>query len=157
MAWLDKIPWLREGIRVINARAITIYLWHYPLITVAALLLEHYQVQWATPSYIGWMLVVESVLVIAAVLVFGWVEDVAAKRKASLWPAAPAARVLAPAAALSEPLPAAIMINGTPLGTPVVPQARGTAQVPIRDVPVYQQYPQTQPYQQQYPPQPDRY
>jgi peptidoglycan/LPS O-acetylase OafA/YrhL len=161
MAFLAKVPWLSEAIRVINARAITIYLWHYPLITVGAMLLEHYHVQWATPEYIGWMLVVETALVIGAVLVFGWVEDVSAKRKASLWPSAPAPRALTPAfataAAVAAPAPAPapaggqIMINGTPLGTPVSP-SRGVAQVPVRDAPGYPdqappQYPQ---YPQRY-------
>ncbi|MBL7259621.1 acyltransferase family protein [Paractinoplanes lichenicola] len=86
MAVLDKVKWLSESVRVINARAITIYLWHFPLITVGAAVLEHYQVPWATFQYIVWMLVLETVMVLGAVLVFGWVEDVSAKRKASLWP-----------------------------------------------------------------------
>ncbi|MEU8820928.1 acyltransferase [Actinoplanes sp. NPDC048796] len=125
MAFLDKVPALAEGIRVVNARAITIYLWHYPLITVAAMVLEHFGVPWATPSYIGWMLVIETALVLAAVLVFGWVEDVSAHRKASLWPRA--ARVLAPVVApVMAAMPSGpIMINGTPIGTPITPSAHG--------------------------------
>ncbi|MCY1143147.1 acyltransferase [Actinoplanes sp. Pm04-4] len=90
LAVLDKAnyKWLSESVRVINARAITIYLWHFPLITLGALVLEHYQVPWATFQYIVWMLVLETAMVLVAVLLFGWVEDVSAKRKASLWPAA---------------------------------------------------------------------
>ncbi|MCM4076149.1 acyltransferase family protein [Paractinoplanes hotanensis] len=90
LAVLDKVSftWLSESVRVINARAITIYLWHFPLITVGAAVLEHYEVPWATFQYIVWMLVLETALVLVAVLLFGWVEDVSAKRKASLWPAA---------------------------------------------------------------------
>nr|WP_221373976.1 acyltransferase [Actinoplanes polyasparticus] len=90
LAVLDKVSfkWLAESVRVINARAITIYLWHFPLITVGAAVLEHYEVPWATFQYIVWMLVLETALVLVAVLLFGWVEDVSAKRKASLWPAA---------------------------------------------------------------------
>ncbi|MDY7085379.1 MAG: acyltransferase [Actinomycetota bacterium] len=101
MAVLDKVRWLSESVRVINARAITIYLWHFPLITVGAAVLEHYQVPWATFQYVVWMLVLETVMVLGAVVVFGWVEDVSAKRKASLWPrlATPAAVIAGPPAA----------------------------------------------------------
>ena len=88
MAFLDRVTWLSESVRVINARAITIYLWHFPLITVGAMLLEHYHVPWATFQYIVWMLVIEGLLVLGAVVLFGWVEDVSAKRRPSLWPSA---------------------------------------------------------------------
>jgi len=110
MAILDRVKWAAESVRVINARAITIYLWHFPLITLGALLLEHYHVPWATFQYVVWMLVVEGVLVLGAVLVFGWVEDVSAKRPASLWPSAGGPAV-------------AIAAAGAP-GTPVSPTVR---------------------------------
>ncbi|GID27621.1 acyltransferase family protein [Paractinoplanes brasiliensis] len=122
MAALDKVRWLSESVRVINARAITIYLWHFPLITVGAAVLEHYQVPWATFQYVVWMLLLETVMVLGAVLVFGWVEDVSAKRKASLWPrlAAPAAVVAGPPAASPR------TAGGTVYGSA---SARGTARV----------------------------
>ena len=104
MDFLDNIKWLSESVRVINARAITIYLWHFPLITLGALVLEHYQVPWATFQYIVWMLVLETVMVIGAVLVFGWVEDVSAKRRPSLWPRLAVATPAPAAAATSTPV-----------------------------------------------------
>ncbi|MBM2614343.1 acyltransferase [Actinoplanes sp. LDG1-06] len=106
MAFLENVKWLSESVRVINARAITIYLWHFPLITVGAAVLEHYQVPWATFQYIVWMLVLETVMVVGAVLVFGWVEDVSAKRKASLWPRQALAGI--PSAAPSVAAPASV-------------------------------------------------
>ncbi|WP_250034563.1 acyltransferase family protein [Paractinoplanes maris] len=107
MAMLDRagFKWVAESVRVINARAITIYLWHFPLITLGALVLEHYQVPWATFQYVVWMLVLEAALVLVAVLLFGWVEDVSAKRRASLWPAAtPALAGAGASVALSAPV-----------------------------------------------------
>ena len=86
MTILQKLPSLGSAVRVINARAITIYLWHYPLIAVAALVLTHYEVPWASAQYIGWMIAIELSLVLVAVVAFGWVEDLSARRPASLWP-----------------------------------------------------------------------
>ncbi|MGK5682978.1 acyltransferase family protein [Actinoplanes sp. URMC 104] len=109
MAVLERadFKWLSESVRVINARAITIYLWHFPLIAVGARVLEHYEVPWATFQYIIWMLALEGVMVLGAVLLFGWVEDVSAKRKASLWPRQALAGIPSgPAPASVEPAPA---------------------------------------------------
>lgn len=86
LSGLDAVPWLGRAISFVNSRAVTIYLWHYPLISVGAWFLGERGVPWATPEYILLMMVTETVLVIAAVLLFGWVEDVSSKRRPRLWP-----------------------------------------------------------------------
>ena len=101
LAGLDRLGWVSGLIRFVNARAVTIYLWHYPLISIAALVLGHLAVPWATPQYIVLMIAVESAFVVGAVLAFGWVEDVAARRPAMLWP-----RRTAPNPAAPTPTPA---------------------------------------------------
>ncbi|WP_328305466.1 glycosyltransferase [Actinomycetospora sp. NBC_00405] len=81
VAWLERVPLLGRLVTVVNARAITIYLWHNVAIAVS-------------PS-IGDVLGRESegqhfaiavVLVVVSVLAFGWVEDLAAGRSLSLLP-----------------------------------------------------------------------
>ncbi|MBU2664689.1 acyltransferase [Actinoplanes bogorensis] len=125
MDFLDNFKWLSESVRVINARAITIYLWHFPLITLGALVLEHYQVPWATFQYIVWMLVLETAMVIVAVLLFGWVEDVSAKRKPSLWPRLAVATPAPVAASTSTPVSRTALSPTLPTQAPTAsgPQA----------------------------------
>jgi peptidoglycan/LPS O-acetylase OafA/YrhL len=94
MAWLDRVRWLSAAVRVINARAVTIYLWHYPLITLAVIVMTFLGVPWATPEYVALMLLVEFAFVVAAVMAFGWVEDIAGKRRPALWPSAARRRLL---------------------------------------------------------------
>jgi peptidoglycan/LPS O-acetylase OafA/YrhL len=97
MAWLDKVRPLSGAVRLINARAVTVYLWHYPLISVAVLALTPLALTYGTPGYFALLLVVELILVSAAVAAFGWVEDLAAHRKPSWWPLRrPKERVLEP-------------------------------------------------------------
>ncbi|MFD6416512.1 acyltransferase [Streptomyces sp. NPDC060194] len=81
-------------ISLLNARAVTVYLWHNVSILVALTLVDHLwgfdvlgeQAAWLLDSPV--LLVLTAWLVIAvAVVAFGWVEDVAAKRRVRLWPA----------------------------------------------------------------------
>jgi peptidoglycan/LPS O-acetylase OafA/YrhL len=88
MAWLDRVRGLSAAVRVINARAVTIYLWHYPLITLAVMVMTFLAVPWDSPEYLPLMLLVEFAFVMAAVVAFGWVEDLAGKRRPALWPSA---------------------------------------------------------------------
>jgi peptidoglycan/LPS O-acetylase OafA/YrhL len=97
LAWLDRIRPLDAAVRLINARAVTVYLWHYPLISVALLLLTPLALTYGTPAYFAVLLLLELVLVSAAVAAFGWVEDLAARRRPALWPLRkPKERVLEP-------------------------------------------------------------
>jgi peptidoglycan/LPS O-acetylase OafA/YrhL len=87
---------LRRWDRVVtlfNSRAVTIYLWHNVCIVAAATLWDHLwnvplleeNVPWLLES--SWPLLgVVWVLTACCIVCFGWMEDVAAKRKPQLWP-----------------------------------------------------------------------
>jgi peptidoglycan/LPS O-acetylase OafA/YrhL len=88
MGWLDRARPVATAIRLINARAVTIYLWHYPLITVGVLVLSPLALADTAPGFLALLLTTVLLLVAVAVAAFGWVEDVAARRPASVWPLA---------------------------------------------------------------------
>ncbi|MFD0315321.1 acyltransferase family protein [Streptomyces flavalbus] len=79
-----------------NNRAVTIYLWHNLLIMAAELLLEQaydlpfLQTDSATAAldtaYNVWIFCLIWPLIGLAVLTFGWLEDLAARRRPRLWP-----------------------------------------------------------------------
>lgn len=102
LSGLDRMPRLSSAIGFVNARAVTIYLWHYPLISIGAWALASAAVPWATPEYLIFMTALETAMVLVAVLLFGWVEDVAGKKKPRLWPVAKR-----PAPVPEEPAPVA--------------------------------------------------
>ncbi|MEV6597600.1 acyltransferase family protein [Actinoplanes sp. NPDC051346] len=87
MTWLTHMRPLDRAINLLNARAVTVYLWHniaiaaiWPVLTVVALddlgSLEG-------PVSLG----ATAALTAVAVLAFGWAEDLAARRRPRLWPA----------------------------------------------------------------------
>ena len=124
MATVEQTPWLSATVRFINARAVTIYLWHYPLITLGAAILTLLAVPWATPEYIFFILVIATALILVAVLLLGWVEDVSARRRAVLWPArarprpAPEPESASASASASALASASAAAQRTPAGTP---------------------------------------
>ncbi|WP_432064092.1 acyltransferase family protein [Streptomyces sp. C10-9-1] len=79
-----------------NNRAVTIYLWHNLLIFVAGLVVSQgYRLPFLAgergdaaldATYSMWTFVVVWPLIALAVLAFGWIEDVAARRRPRLWP-----------------------------------------------------------------------
>ncbi|MER6980156.1 acyltransferase family protein [Streptomyces carpinensis] len=86
-----------EGlITLANNRAVTIYLWHNLLITLTVPLLDQaYNLPFMQgdrasalldSTYGLWMFILVWPLIAAAILAFGWIEDLAAKRKPRLWP-----------------------------------------------------------------------
>lgn len=81
-------PVVREHrlVTVLNARALTIYLWHVPVVVLITHAGE--DAGWPVRGAlgIGWRLVVVCALVALVVLVTGWVEDLAATRKPALVP-----------------------------------------------------------------------
>ncbi|WP_433301988.1 acyltransferase family protein [Actinoplanes sp. CA-030573] len=91
----------RRILTVLNARALTIYLWHVPLIVAVARFAE-----WAGLPIFGWVgiswrLAVVAALLSVVVLAVGWVEDVAAGRRPSLVPGVARRRVpVSPAPAM---------------------------------------------------------
>jgi len=81
-------PSVREHrlVTVLNARALTVYLWHVPIIVLITHAGE--DAGWPVRGAlgIGWRLAVVVALVALAVLATGWVEDVAAGRRPALVP-----------------------------------------------------------------------
>jgi hypothetical protein len=98
MAWLERLPRLDRLISVLNGRAVTIYLWHNPAIFAISIFFGVVSVD--TDTFGGTMLLLGLVawLTTMAVLIFGWVEDIAARRPPQLLPTpgrAPATRATA--------------------------------------------------------------
>ncbi|WUF51539.1 acyltransferase [Streptomyces sp. NBC_00483] len=90
-AWLARWRRLDRVVTVFNARAVTIYLWHEIALILAVPLVDTF---WNVPAFERW-LPLESqwflfgigwVLIAVAVPMWGWVEDVAAKRSPRLLP-----------------------------------------------------------------------
>ncbi|MFD7708228.1 acyltransferase family protein [Streptomyces sp. NPDC059785] len=80
-------------ITLLNSRAVTVYLWHNVCIVFAAAMWDRLWGVEALEVHVPWLLesswpVLAAVwlLVGACVLCFGWVEDLAAKRRPRLWP-----------------------------------------------------------------------
>lgn len=90
--WLARISWLDKAIAAVNSRAMTIYLWGNPAIFVAAPLISLFPLTLRLDDnpVVGPIqyLAVTFALIVVAVFVFGWVEDVAARRRPRLnpWP-----------------------------------------------------------------------
>ncbi|MFD9431228.1 acyltransferase [Streptomyces sp. NPDC060002] len=90
-AWLTRFRRTNRIVTVFNARAVTIYLWHEIALILAVPLIDRF---WDVPAFekylplesqwfmfgVGWLLIV------LFVLLCGWVEDVAARKKPRLLP-----------------------------------------------------------------------
>jgi peptidoglycan/LPS O-acetylase OafA/YrhL len=79
-------PRLARALKAVNSRAMTLYLWHSTAIGVTYLLARHWSV--SLGGHLGHAVLIGSVLTLlaAAVLAFGWVEDLAARRRPALLP-----------------------------------------------------------------------
>ncbi|MGW3488956.1 acyltransferase family protein [Streptomyces sp. NPDC001054] len=90
-----RLARLDRFVTLTNNRAVTIYLWHNLLILATVPVID---LLWRLPasdgafgtflgdSYAWWMFVVVWPLLALAIVLVGWVEDVAAKRRPRLWP-----------------------------------------------------------------------
>jgi peptidoglycan/LPS O-acetylase OafA/YrhL len=104
LALLSISPPVREHrlLTVLNARALTIYLWHVPFLVALSRL-----AMWSGLPIFGWVgitwrLAALTALLAIAVLAVGWVEDWAAGRRPRLVPGVPRRRVpVSPAPAFS--------------------------------------------------------
>ena len=90
MAWLGRMPILQRLVSALNNRAVTIYLWHNVVITVAIIIgdqLKLWDLHEGLLIYLGFSGIALSMLTVA-VLAVGWVEDLAARRTPRLrpWP-----------------------------------------------------------------------
>ncbi|REF36705.1 peptidoglycan/LPS O-acetylase OafA/YrhL [Thermasporomyces composti] len=91
LRWLARLPGVEALVSLLNQRAVTFYLWHQVALIGAVLLIDQ---MWAVPAFqqalpLGtdwWKLVVTCPLIVVALLAFGWVEDLAARRPPRLWP-----------------------------------------------------------------------
>jgi peptidoglycan/LPS O-acetylase OafA/YrhL len=87
MDWLARVKPVDRAVTLLNARAVTIYLWHniaiaavWPVLTFVALDdIGHHLDD-------GVDLAAALLLTLVAVLAFGWAEDLAARRRPRLWP-----------------------------------------------------------------------
>lgn len=98
LTWLDRVPWLAGAVAAVNARAVTIYVWHLPAAFAAANLLVLAGVSAVVTSQTGMILLnllAATVLLVVVVLATGWVEDLAARRRPTLLP--PTSSALPPA------------------------------------------------------------
>lgn len=81
MGWLGRTPVLGRLVTILNARALTIYLWHNIAIDLAVPINDRLGLYTSIEQFgTTW------VLVGVAVLLFGWVEDLAARRPPQLVP-----------------------------------------------------------------------
>jgi peptidoglycan/LPS O-acetylase OafA/YrhL len=96
-AWMDRHELVAKFVGAVNARAVTIYLWHGAAIVVAEVLVGSWwvaeglemlsitgQLQHSVLALLRIAVLLLSVAV--AVMAFGWVEDVAARRRPRIWP-----------------------------------------------------------------------
>ncbi|XVU21939.1 acyltransferase family protein [Actinoplanes sp. CA-054009] len=127
MTWLSRVRPLDRTVTLINNRAVTIYLWHniaiaavWPVLTFLAL-----DDLGDSMGHAGDLLAA-FLLTILAVLAFGWVEDLAAKRRPRLWPAGPSTRSAAdqPVGTVANPASPTAPVERAP--TPAQPQNRAS-------------------------------
>ncbi|MFI5891659.1 acyltransferase family protein [Actinoplanes sp. NPDC051513] len=104
MGWLGRVRPLDSLVTVLNARAVTVYLWHniaiaavWPVLTVVAL--DDLAGDIGGAVDLGTSLA----LTLFAVVLFGWAEDLAARRAPRLWPTG--SRALQPESLPARPAP----------------------------------------------------
>ncbi|MEO3743633.1 acyltransferase family protein [Plantactinospora sp. B5E13] len=85
--WLGRIRPLDRLVELLNARAVTIYLWHLPAGVLAGSLIAPVALSGGWLTNIVFRLAVVWALVAVAVALFGWIEDLAARRRPALIPA----------------------------------------------------------------------
>ncbi len=90
MGWLARLPLLQRIVAALNNRAVTIYLWHNVVITVAILAGDRLELWGLRQGAVIYLVFTAIALLLLAttVLALGWVEDLAARRRPRLrpWP-----------------------------------------------------------------------
>jgi len=86
LAWLDRFPRLARFVSTVNARAITIYVWQLPVLFLTGALLQLAGVTPLTTEMKVASLLIGAPLTALAMVLIGWVEDLAARRKPALLP-----------------------------------------------------------------------
>ncbi|GIF72255.1 acyltransferase family protein [Asanoa siamensis] len=108
--WISRWRPFDRFVTVLNSRALTIYLWHMPVVILVAWATKPFGYEGLQVDRVAVRLVFVALLVTAAVAAFGWVEDLAARRRPTLLPGArrrpPLPIPVSPAPAPSrEPVP----------------------------------------------------
>ncbi|GIF07467.1 acyltransferase family protein [Actinoplanes siamensis] len=85
---LSCSPMVREHrvLTVLNSRALSIYLWHIPILVAVTQFGERHHLPITGPVGLGWRFAAVVVLLGVALALAGWVEDVAAGRRPALLP-----------------------------------------------------------------------
>jgi peptidoglycan/LPS O-acetylase OafA/YrhL len=136
MTWLSYLRPLDRTVTLLNSRAVTVYLWHniaiaaiWPVLTLLAL--DDLGGGMEGPVSLAMTLVLTAVAVVA----FGWVEDLAARRQPHFWPASASPRVQTPPAAAPAPAPAPLPAAAA-VPAPAPPEQRQPAVLPDDEEPV---------------------
>ena len=124
------------AVRAIGGRALTIYLWHTAAIIVVVNLLESRGVD-GPIAYPVVLVALTALGIVVAVVLFGWVEDLAARRRPAPVRRHPFARSPRPALAPSLALGTLVAVAGVVLVAPHAtsgraPEAEAAAQSPRR-------------------------
>lgn len=82
LAGLDRARWLAGAVTAINARAVTIYIWHVPATFAVSVVLPAAGVK----AGMGTTLAATTLVLVGIVVAVGWVEDLAARRPPTLLP-----------------------------------------------------------------------
>ena len=100
MQWLTRFRRLKTAIAALNARAVTIYVWHLPVLFASGTLIALSGLDPLNDT-LGKTLAIAlgTLFLLIAVMGTGWIEDLAAKRRPMLFPVPLAAATPAPATA----------------------------------------------------------
>ncbi|WP_018216597.1 acyltransferase family protein [Salinispora vitiensis] len=85
-AWIDRNAFVSRLITLINRRALTVYLWHMAFVVALTPLVDVFG--WSHQNLLGLAIRVALVFALLGVVILlvGWVEDVAARRRPELIP-----------------------------------------------------------------------
>ncbi|GIF68664.1 integral membrane transferase [Asanoa ishikariensis] len=86
--WITRWAWFDRLVTLLNSRALTIYLWHMPVVILVAAVAAPLGYEGLQADRVAVRLVFVVLLVAVAVAAFGWVEDLAARRSPVLLPGA---------------------------------------------------------------------
>jgi peptidoglycan/LPS O-acetylase OafA/YrhL len=126
-AWVDRSALLARAVTVVNRRALSVYLWHMPVVVGVTWAAIRFGMAGPATGEIAARLVVVVGLVVAAVALFGWIEDVSARRRPVLLPGGTSGRPAPPRQ--RTPAVADRLVEDVP-----IPVAVGTAELAVRSL-----------------------
>jgi hypothetical protein len=91
-SWMARVPVLDKAVAAINTRAMTIYLWNNPAIFLSTPVIDFFPITRSLDNggVAGHLmqLGITVLLIVVAILILGWVEDLAARRplRVNPWP-----------------------------------------------------------------------